>query len=199
MTVGANNHCCLRDFFGRGGFYDVELHQSVQCCITVFPGNTWTLSLNCFRYGLGEVLEVLRILDRIRGNTTENHVCRHNLPPAARNYTPLPSITNPRPARWSARRTGAAAWPRRFFVKGQRAKERFISTKSRRALQHLGGNCCAHERYFQRSSPSGKVWAKINTTSHDAFCRAHRGEFSIWAAFLLVVGAIARWLPGLRG
>jgi hypothetical protein len=44
----------------------------------------------------------------------------------------------------------------------------------------------------------GKVWDKINTTSHDGFCRAHRGEFSIWAAFLLVVGAIVRWLPGLR-
>ncbi|HEV3209005.1 MAG TPA: hypothetical protein VGY91_01975 [Chthoniobacterales bacterium] len=44
----------------------------------------------------------------------------------------------------------------------------------------------------------GKVWAKINTTSHDGFCRGHRGEFSVWAAFLLVVGAIVRWLPGHR-
>jgi hypothetical protein len=43
------------------------------------------------------------------------------------------------------------------------------------------------------------VWAKIDTTSHDGFCRRHRGEFSIWAAFLLVVGAIVRWLPGHRG
>jgi len=45
----------------------------------------------------------------------------------------------------------------------------------------------------------GNVWAKINATSHDGLCRGHRGEFSIWAAFLLVVGAIVRWLPGLRG
>jgi len=45
----------------------------------------------------------------------------------------------------------------------------------------------------------GKIWANINTTSHDGFCRAHRGEFSVWAAFLLVVGPIVRWLPGLRG
>src|SRR6516164_8691237 len=83
MTVGTNNHCCLLDFFGPSGFYDVNHIKAPQCCITVFPGNTWTLSLNCFRYGLSEVLEVLRILDRFRGNTTENHICRHNSPPAA--------------------------------------------------------------------------------------------------------------------
>src|SRR6516165_3236676 len=83
MTVRANNHSYLLDFFGCGGFYDVKHVKAPQRCITVFPGNTWTLSPNCFRYGLGEVLEVLRILDRFRGNTTENHICRHNSPPAA--------------------------------------------------------------------------------------------------------------------
>src|ERR1700751_2710615 len=101
MTVGANNHCCLRNFFGRGGFYEVDHIKASQRCITVFPDHTWTLSLNCFRYGLGEVLEMLRILDRVRGNTTENHICRHNSPLAAPNYTRLPSITNPRPAQLS--------------------------------------------------------------------------------------------------
>jgi hypothetical protein len=45
----------------------------------------------------------------------------------------------------------------------------------------------------------GKVWAKIDATSQDGLRRGHRGEFSIWAAFLLVVGAMVRWLPGLRG
>jgi len=44
----------------------------------------------------------------------------------------------------------------------------------------------------------GKIWANINTTSHDGFCRAHLGEFSIWATLLLMVGAMVRWLPGLR-
>src|SRR6516162_2038047 len=83
MTVAANNHSGLLDFFGCGSFHDVDHIKAAQGCITVFPGNTWTLSLNCFRYGLSEVLEVLRILDRFRGNTTENHICRHNSPPAA--------------------------------------------------------------------------------------------------------------------
>jgi hypothetical protein len=44
----------------------------------------------------------------------------------------------------------------------------------------------------------GKVWATINATSYNGLCRGHPGEFSIWAAFLLVVGAIVRWFPGQR-
>jgi hypothetical protein len=53
---------------------------------------------------------------------------------------------------------------------------------------------------ISREAPAfGKVWAAITATSQDGFSRAHRGEFSIWAAFLLVVEAIVRWLPGLRG
>src|SRR5262245_27383699 len=140
MTVRANNHRCLLDFFGRGGFYDVDHIKASQCCITVFPGNTWTLSPNFFRYGLGEILEVLRILDRFRGNTTENHICRHNSPPAV-SYTRLPSITNPRPAPLTTRRRGAVAWAPELFVRlirqSQQAKEGSISAKLRRALQHL--------------------------------------------------------------
>src|SRR5215831_19218656 len=137
MTVRANNHRCLLDFFGRGGFYDVDHIKASQCCITVFPGNTWTLSPNFFRYGLGEILEVLRILDRFRGNTTENHICRHNSPPAAPKLHPASDNHKSETGTMDHTSRGVAAWAAELFVrlirKNQQAKEGSISAKSRRA------------------------------------------------------------------
>src|SRR4029077_17058678 len=77
MTVGTDDHRRLLHFFRLGCFDDVYDIETTQCCVTIFPDNTRTLLLDCLRDGLGQVFEVLRILDCLRRNTTENHIRRH--------------------------------------------------------------------------------------------------------------------------
>ena len=45
----------------------------------------------------------------------------------------------------------------------------------------------------------GQVWAEVTALAREPYCREHRGESGVWAAFLLAAGAIARWFPGLNG
>ena len=44
----------------------------------------------------------------------------------------------------------------------------------------------------------GGVCAEVKKLGDQPYCRQHRGESGVWAIFLLVVGAIVRWLPGFK-
>jgi hypothetical protein len=55
------------------------------------------------------------------------------------------------------------------------------------------------EKDRKKALTFGQAWAEIIKLRAQPYCRKHRGESGIWAAFLLVVGALVRWIPGLRG
>jgi DNA invertase Pin-like site-specific DNA recombinase len=59
---------CTSSGLGFDDVYDIE---TTQCCVTIFPDNTRTLLLDCLRDGLGQVFEVLTILDCLRRNTIQ--------------------------------------------------------------------------------------------------------------------------------
>jgi hypothetical protein len=53
---------------------------------------------------------------------------------------------------------------------------------------------------FEEKAPTfGQVWTEITTLANEPYYREHRGEFGVWAAFLLAAGAIVRWFPGRNG
>src|SRR6266446_8202593 len=87
MAARANNHHRLFHLLGICGFDDIHDIKAPECGETIFPGNTGTLLLNRLRYGLGQTLEILRILDCFRGNATENYERRHITPPTNSGYT----------------------------------------------------------------------------------------------------------------
>jgi hypothetical protein len=70
-----------------------------------------------------------------------------------------------------------------------------MTAKPRRAIRSLPGNVQAMKIIPQNVPTLGKVWAEITSLAHQPYCREHWGEFGIWAAFLLVVGPVVRWLP----
>src|SRR6266481_9265187 len=89
MPIGTNDHRRFLYLLGVGRFDDVYDIKATQRCETIFPGNTGTLLLDSLRYGPSQVLEVLRIVDRIRGNVTEDHERRHMTPSMRSPYTDL--------------------------------------------------------------------------------------------------------------
>src|SRR5216684_7722003 len=95
MPIGANEHRCLLHLLRVGRFDDVYHIKATQCGETLFPGNTRTLPLDLLRHDLSQVLEVLRIVERLRGNATEDHECTHTAPPTKSSVHPRKYAAEP--------------------------------------------------------------------------------------------------------